>query len=91
MSPGNAKELQQMMRIVVVAGHRVNAARSPASTSAARPVPPSRTRRRKPYAWFISFAPVDDPKVAVAVVVEDADIPRQDISGGGWPHRSPGP
>ncbi len=24
----------------------------------------------------------NDPKVAVAVVVEDADIPRQDIAGG---------
>jgi peptidoglycan glycosyltransferase len=25
---------------------------------------------------------VDDPKVAVAVIVEDADIPRNDIAGG---------
>lgn len=38
--------------------------------------------KRKPFAWFTSFAPVDDPEVAVAVIVEDADIPRQDIAGG---------
>ena len=38
--------------------------------------------KRKPFAWFTSFAPLDDPKVAVAVIVEDADIPRDDIAGG---------
>ena len=38
--------------------------------------------KRKPFAWFTSFAPLDDPDVAVAVVVEDADIPRNDIAGG---------
>ena len=38
--------------------------------------------KRKPFAWFTSFAPLDDPEVAVAVIVEDADIPRNDIAGG---------
>ena len=39
--------------------------------------------KRKPFAWFTSFASVEDePKVAVAVIVEDADIPREDIAGG---------
>ncbi|MBW3084221.1 Penicillin-binding protein A [Austwickia sp. TVS 96-490-7B] len=28
-----------------------------------------------PHAWFISFAPADDPKVAVAVLVEDGGLP----------------
>lgn len=39
-----------------------------------------------PYAWFVSWAQADDdlePKVAVAVVVEDAAADRGDISGGG--------
>lgn len=39
-----------------------------------------------PYAWFVSWAQADDdpePKVAVAVVVEDASADRGDISGGG--------
>ncbi len=35
-----------------------------------------------PYAWFVSFAPAQDPQVAVAVVIESADIPRGEIAGG---------
>jgi len=35
-----------------------------------------------PYAWFTSFAPADNPQVAVAVVIESADIPRGEIAGG---------
>ena len=37
---------------------------------------------RPPYAWFTAFAPADDPQVAVAVVIEDANVPRDDIAGG---------
>lgn len=38
----------------------------------------------KPYAWFISYAKTDQGSpVAVAVVVEDGDANRDDISGGG--------
>jgi peptidoglycan glycosyltransferase len=37
-----------------------------------------------PYAWFVSFAPADNAKVAVAVMIESADIPRDDIAGGKW-------
>jgi penicillin-binding protein A len=35
------------------------------------------------YAWFVSFAPADDPQVAVAVLVEDSEVARDAISGGG--------
>jgi peptidoglycan glycosyltransferase len=36
-----------------------------------------------PYAWFTSFAPADEPRVAVAVVIEEApDTARGDIGGG---------
>lgn len=35
-----------------------------------------------PHAWFISFAPVDDPKVAVAVVVENGGQAGSEASGG---------
>jgi peptidoglycan glycosyltransferase len=37
-----------------------------------------------PYAWFVSFAPADNAKVAVAVMIQSADIPRDDIAGGKW-------
>jgi len=36
---------------------------------------------RPPYAWFTSFAPADDPQVAVAVLVEAAGQPAE-IAGG---------
>ncbi|GAA4901419.1 penicillin-binding transpeptidase domain-containing protein [Tessaracoccus lubricantis] len=35
---------------------------------------------RPPYAWFVGYA--EDPKVAVVAFVEDADVERDDISGG---------
>lgn len=37
-----------------------------------------------PYAWFVSFAPAENAKVAVAVLIESADIPRDDVAGGKW-------
>jgi peptidoglycan glycosyltransferase len=38
----------------------------------------------RPYAWFTSYAEgPDGEQVAVAVVVEDADVPRSEISGNG--------
>jgi penicillin-binding protein A len=37
---------------------------------------------RPPYAWFVAFAPADNPKVAVAVVIEKAGVERSDIAGG---------
>ena len=81
MTPENAKELQQMMAVVVNEGTGVNAQISGVAvggkTGTAQSDP-----KRKPYAWFTSFAPLDDPKIAVAVIVEDADIPRNDIGGG---------
>ena len=40
------------------------------------------SKDRPPYAWFTAFAPADDPKIAVAVLIEKADIARDDIAGG---------
>ena len=76
-----AAELQEMMAVVVDDGTGANAQISGVEvggkTGTAQSDP-----KRKPFAWFTSFAPLDDPRVAVAVVVEDADIPRSDIGGG---------
>jgi penicillin-binding protein A len=81
MTPQNAQELQQMMSVVVSQGTGSNAQISGVAvggkTGTAQSDP-----KRKPFAWFTSFAPLDDPKIAVAVIVEDADIPRNDIGGG---------
>ena len=36
-----------------------------------------------PYAWFVSFAPAQDPEVAVAVVIQKIDgVERGEIAGG---------
>jgi len=40
------------------------------------------TPDRPPYAWFVSFAPADDPQVAVAVMVESSETMREEIGGG---------
>ncbi len=34
------------------------------------------------YAWFVGFAPADDPQVAVAVMIQGSDVPADDIAGG---------
>ena len=40
---------------------------------------------RSPHAWFVSFAPADDPQVAVAVIVENgggaAEISGNQVAG----------
>lgn len=36
-----------------------------------------------PYAWFVSFAPADDPQVAVAVMIQHVNEDITEISGGG--------
>ena len=81
MTEANAQALQRMMVGVVQDGTGKNGQISGievgGKTGTAQSDP-----TRKPYAWFTSFAPASDPQVAVAVIVEDADIPRSDIYGG---------
>lgn len=38
--------------------------------------------KKPPHAWFISFAPADDPQVAVAVIVEDGGVTHSEVGGG---------
>ena len=81
LTPEHAAELQEMMVVVVDSGTGRNAQISGVEvggkTGTAQSDP-----KRKPFAWFTSFAPLENPEVAVAVIVEDADIPRDDIAGG---------
>jgi peptidoglycan glycosyltransferase len=72
MSPSNAAELTSMMEDVVREGTGTAAALSSVGvtvagkTGTAESDDPNRNQ-----AWFIGFAPADDPVVAVAVVIED--------------------
>jgi peptidoglycan glycosyltransferase len=81
MTPANAKELQQMMGIVVSQGTGSNA-QIPGIGVGGKTGTAQSDPKRKPFAWFTSFAPLDDPEIAVAVIVEDANVARNDIAGG---------
>lgn len=37
---------------------------------------------RRAHAWFVSFAPAEDPEIAVAVIVEDGGVANSETSGG---------
>lgn len=81
MSAANAAKLQKMMVSVVESGTGTNA-RIPGVQVGGKTGTAQSDPTRNPYAWFVSAAPMDDPEVAVAVFIEDADIDRNDIAGG---------
>lgn len=83
VSPDVAAELTTMMEAVVTDGTAGSAA-IPDVPVAAKTGTAQSSADRKPYAWFVAFAPADDPQVAVAVFVQDATgVARDDVSGGG--------
>jgi peptidoglycan glycosyltransferase len=81
MSSSNAKKLQEMMVSTVTRGTATSAQISGVDVGAKTGTAQS-TPDRPPYAWFVSFAPEKDPKVAVAVLVESSDTARDEIAGG---------
>jgi penicillin-binding protein A len=82
MSAQAASQLTQMMVEVVDRGTGAPA-QLPGVTVAGKTGTAQTEEDRPPYAWFVSFAPADDPQVAVAVLVEDAGVERDAISGSG--------
>ncbi len=77
-----AQDLTQMMIAVVDRG-TATPAQIPGIKVAGKTGTAQSAPERPPYAWFVSFAPADDPQVAVAVLVEDAGVARDAISGSG--------
>lgn len=82
MSASAAGTLTQMMVEVVDQGTGTTA-QIPGIKVAGKTGTAQSATNRAPYAWFVSFAPADNPKVAVAVLVEDAGVARDAISGSG--------
>jgi peptidoglycan glycosyltransferase len=66
----------------VVSGGTGTAAQIPGVRVAGKTGTAQSAEGRAPYAWFTSFAPADNPQVAVAVLIEDAKIPARDVYGG---------
>lgn len=82
LSPEAARQLTQMM-VQVVSNGTGQPAQIPGVQVAGKTGTAQSAANRSPYAWFVSFAPADDPKVAVAVLIQDAGVARDQISGGG--------
>ncbi|MGW7254638.1 peptidoglycan D,D-transpeptidase FtsI family protein [Streptomyces sp. NPDC054834] len=86
LSPKNAQILQDMMQTVVKEGTGTKAQISGATVGGKTGTAQHGVANSKnPYAWFISYAKLPDGSspVAVAVVIEDDQASRDDISGGG--------
>lgn len=81
ITPEVAKQLTEMMVDVVKNG--TGAPGGISGVDVAGKTGTAQTAKDKPpFAWFTSFAPANDPKIAVAVMIEDAGVARDDISGG---------
>lgn len=81
VSSATADELTDMM-VATVDDGTAGVAAIPGVRVAGKTGTAQSTDSRPPYAWFVSFAPADDPQVAVAVMVEASDTARDEIAGG---------
>ncbi len=80
-SPEVAGQVAEMMELVVADGSgtaaQIDGVRVAGKTGTAQHAP-----GRPPHAWFIGFAPAENPQVAVAVVVEDGGSIGSEATGG---------
>ncbi|AWZ05866.1 MULTISPECIES: penicillin-binding transpeptidase domain-containing protein [unclassified Streptomyces] len=86
LSADNAKKLQEMMVNVVEKGTGTTAKiRGTVVGGKTGTAQHGEGNKKRPYAWFISYAenPDGSSPVAVAVVIEDSSADREDISGAG--------
>ncbi|WP_411103609.1 peptidoglycan D,D-transpeptidase FtsI family protein [Streptomyces sp. cmx-4-9] len=86
LSAANAQKVQQMMVNVVENGTGGNAKIKNVTVGGKTGTAQhGEGNKKRPYAWFISYAenPDGTSPVAVAVVIEDSAADREDISGGG--------
>ena len=81
ISPQVAAQLTAMMELVVQSGTGT-AARIPGIRVAGKTGTAEHGAGAAPHAWFIGFAPAEDPQIAVAVVVEDGGRSGSEATGG---------
>lgn len=80
LSPATAQELQQMMLAVVQRGTGTAAAIS--GVAVAGKTGTAQVPDAGPNAWFIGFAPAENPTVAIAVIVEQGGDLGSEATGG---------
>ncbi|MDX2605258.1 penicillin-binding transpeptidase domain-containing protein [Streptomyces caniscabiei] len=84
MSSDTAEQLQSAMQTVVEDGTGTNARISGATVGGKTGTAQHGENNSKtPYAWFTSYAKADGKEVAVAVVVEQSNAARSEVSGNG--------
>jgi peptidoglycan glycosyltransferase len=76
-----ADQLTAMMELVVDSGTG-RSAQIPGVRVAGKTGTAQHASGEAPHAWFMGFAPADDPQVAVAVVVEDGGSAGSEATGG---------
>lgn len=81
ISAGNAEVLTQMMIAVVETGTG-QTAQIPGVKVAGKTGTAQTVEGQNPHTWFISFAPADDPKIAIAVLVENGGSAGSEATGG---------
>ena len=81
VSPDVAAQLTRMMEKVVASGTGTRA-QIPGVQVAGKTGTAQQGKGQPPHAWFTGFAPADDPKIAVAVVVEDGGRAGNEAFGG---------
>jgi len=81
MSTSTARELTKMMQAVVESGTGT-AAQIPGLGVAGKTGTAQTVPGQNPHAWFIAFAPVADPQLAVAVIVENGGSAGSEATGG---------
>jgi penicillin-binding protein A len=81
MSPENAAALTEMM-VSVVEGGTGTAAQIPGVSVAGKTGTAETAEGASPHAWFVSFAPAEDPEIAVAVVILNGGDLGSEATGG---------
>ncbi|GGR44493.1 peptidoglycan glycosyltransferase [Nocardioides luteus] len=81
ISRDTAEILTQMM-VSVVDNGTAEVASIPGVSVAGKTGTAQSSKERAPYAWFTSFAPAENPSIAVAVMVQKSGTERSEIAGG---------
>lgn len=82
MSPQTARELTEMMVAVVESGTGTAAQMEGVQVAGKTGTAQTGVEGEAPHTWFIAFAPANDPKLAVAVIVENGGSFGSEATGG---------